>query len=230
MASRSFEYITSPFENVFSFLGSLPQGHEKAVKHALYNALALFLLIISSAAGWGLFIILGPFIKPLVWALLCGSVLHPFKHSLATVLQSWLQTLESSSTLLLFGVLMVPVNIIDDISEKIGGQLFKHMKTLAVIVVTAVLLHVFYFYTPHVFICLIWRLGLFSNAALLCFIGHISTSVVSSEFHYEFIIYWMNGSILKQTFRNVVIAATFKNAWKIWRKVCIKILVQPQNL
>ncbi|PNF24150.1 Transmembrane protein 245 [Cryptotermes secundus] len=178
MASRSFDYITSPFENVFSFLGSLPQGHEKAVKHALYNALALFLLIILSATGWGLFIIFGPFIKPLVWALLCGSVLHPFKHSLATVLHSWLQTLESSSTLLLFGILMVPVNIIDDISEKLGGQLSKHMKTLAVIAVTAVLLHLFYFYTPHVFICLIWRLGLFSNAALSWFIGHISTAIV----------------------------------------------------
>lgn len=182
MASRSFEHITSPFENVFSFLGSLPQGHEKAVKHALYNALALFLLLISSAAGWGLFIILGPFIKPLVWALLCGSVLHPFKYSLAAILQSWLQTLESSSTLLFFGILMVPVNIIDDISEKIGGQLAKHVKALLVIGVTAVVLHVFYCYTPHVCICLIWRLGLYSNAALSWVIGHISTTIVSSEF------------------------------------------------
>ena len=182
MASRSFEYITSPFENVFSFLGSLPQGHEKAVKHALYNALALFLIIVSSAAGWGLFIILGPFIKPLVWALLCGFVLHPFKHSLATVLQTWLQTLESSSTLLCFGILMVPVNIIDDISEKIGGQLAKHMKTLTVIAVTAVMLHLFYSYTPRVCICLIWRVGMFSNAALSWFIDHISTSVVSYVF------------------------------------------------
>ncbi|KDR24460.1 transmembrane protein 245 isoform X2 [Zootermopsis nevadensis] len=180
MASRSFEHITSPFENVFSFLGSLPQGHEKAVKHALYNALALFLLLISSAAGWGLFIILGPFIKPLVWALLCGSVLHPFKYSLAAILQSWLQTLESSSTLLFFGILMVPVNIIDDISEKIGGQLAKHVKALLVIGVTAVVLHVFYCYTPHVCICLIWRLGLYSNAALSWVIGHISTTIVMS--------------------------------------------------
>jgi hypothetical protein len=187
MATRSFGYVTSPFENVFNFLGSLPQGHEKAVKHALYNALALFLLIISSAAGWGLFIILGPFIKPLIWALLCGSVLHPFKYSLATVLQSWLQTLESSSTLLFFGILMVPVNIVDDISEKIGRQLSKHMKILAVIAVTAVLIPLFYFYTPHVFICLIWRLGLFSNAALSWFIGHVSTSLVSSKYFYEFI-------------------------------------------
>lgn len=178
MASRSFEYITSPFENVFSFLGSLPQGHEKAVKHALYNALALFLLVVASAAGYGLFIILGPFIKPLIWALLCGSVLHPFKHSLSTMLQSWLQTLESTSTLLFFGILMVPVNIVDDISEKIGGQLAKHLKTLAVIAVTAVLLHLFYFYTPHVCICLIWRLGLFSNSALSWFIGHFNTTVV----------------------------------------------------
>lgn len=182
MASRSFEYITSPFENVFSFLGSLPQGHEKAVKHALYNALALFLLIVSSAAGWGLFIILGPFIKPLLWALLCGFVLHPFKHSLATVLQTWLQTLESSSTLLCFGILMVPVNIIDDISEKIGGQLAKHMKALTVIAVTAVMLHLFYAYTPRLCICLIWRVGTFSNAAVSWFIDHISTSFVSYVF------------------------------------------------
>jgi hypothetical protein len=30
MASRFFGYVTSPFENVFSFSGSLPQGYEKA--------------------------------------------------------------------------------------------------------------------------------------------------------------------------------------------------------
>ena len=182
MASRSYEYVTSPFENVFNFLGSLPQGHEKAVKHALYNALALFLLIIASAAGYGLFIILGPFIKPLIWALLCGSVLHPFKYSVATTLKSWLQSMESNSTFLLFGILMVPVNVIDDISEKIGGQLTKYLKVLAAIVITAVLLHLLYFYTPHICICLIWRLGIFSNAALSWFISHINTTVVSYDF------------------------------------------------
>jgi hypothetical protein len=85
---------------------------------------------------------------------------------------------------------MVPVNIIDDISEKRGGQLAKHRKTLAVIAVTAVMLHLFYSYTPRVCICLIWRVGMFSNTALSWFIDHISTSVVSFVFCYEFIKYW----------------------------------------
>ncbi|KAJ9599934.1 hypothetical protein L9F63_009762 [Diploptera punctata] len=73
---------------------------------------------------------------------------------------------------------MVPWNVVEDISEKIGGQLAKYLKVLAGIVITALLLHLLYFYTPHVCICLIWRLGLFSNAALSWFISHINTTVV----------------------------------------------------
>jgi hypothetical protein len=71
------DYIKSPFEHVFNYL--IPQGHEKALRHALYNALALFLLMVCISVGYAVCFIMEPFMKPLLWALLCGSVLHPFK-------------------------------------------------------------------------------------------------------------------------------------------------------
>lgn len=76
-ATPQSDYIKSPFEHVFNYL--IPQGHEKALRHALYNALALFLLMVCTSVGYAVCFIMEPFMKPLLWALLCGSVLHPFK-------------------------------------------------------------------------------------------------------------------------------------------------------
>lgn len=168
----------SPLENIFSIIGGLPQGHDKPVKHALYNAVALFLLVLCCATGWALYLILEPFIKPLVWALLVGSVLHPLKHSLRTRFQKWFQDIDESGTPFLFGICVLPFGIINNISELIGSTLLKYFKIIAAIAVTVPILHVLYYYTPSVIILTLWKL-----AACLCsvtnfFINNASATLV----------------------------------------------------
>jgi len=74
---------------VENFLSMLPMGHEKALKNALYNVLALVLSAFSILAFWTVYCVLEPFFKPLVWALLVGSVLHPFKANLSLWMRGW---------------------------------------------------------------------------------------------------------------------------------------------
>lgn len=200
----------STLDNVFNFISALPQGHDKPVKHALYNALALFALFLCCAASYALYVILGPFIKPLIWALLVGSVLHPFKCSLAKRFRSWFDALEESRTPIFIGIFIVPVNIINDLSEIIGSKLLKYSKYIVAVAIAIPLLHVIYYYTPRLFICLTWKLASYTHALisfiiknatatsiLLILIGYISLMIVlwspknNKKFHYASICIWL---------------------------------------
>jgi hypothetical protein len=74
---------------VENILNMLPIGHEKALKSAFYNVLALVLSTFVILAFWTVYCILEPFFKPLLWALLVGTVLHPFKANLSAWTRAW---------------------------------------------------------------------------------------------------------------------------------------------
>lgn len=168
----------SPLENIFNIIGGLPQGHDKPVKHALYNAVALFLLALICAAGWALFIILEPFFKPLVWALLVGSVLHPLKHGLREQFRKWFNEIEESGTPIVLGLCVLPISITNNISEFIGSNLIKYIKTIAAIGISLVALHILYYYTPTFVSFCIWKIVIFAYKAINFFISNASTTMV----------------------------------------------------
>lgn len=172
-------FVKSPFENVLNFLNAIPQSHEKALKHALYNAIALSLLFICGAAGWGLFFILEPFVKPLIWAVLIGSVLHPFKYSLTKRFELWFTQLDASSTPIFFNILMVPVRLIDDISETIGNLIMSYIKLLLALGGSIIAIFLIYTYIPNFCISLIYHIGDLNYRVLLFFMENISIQFVS---------------------------------------------------
>lgn len=113
MASQS-EYARPSF---FDISNIVPQGHEKALKQAFYNVAAILFVVFVFVAGIAVYYVLEPFLQPLLWAVLFGSVLHPLKHSLTVVLKNWLNNLHNTSTPLALGVMMFPLGIVDRISE-----------------------------------------------------------------------------------------------------------------
>lgn len=171
MYSPSLEFLKSPIENVVNLLGGMPQDHEKALKHGFYNALAILLLMIALAAGWAVFIVLEPFFKPLLWALLCGSVLHPIKYSLADSMHSWLNNLSSKSSPLIWGITIIPIQLLDQASERIGSVIMGYIKFILILFVGSLLCHVSYSYTPNICICIIWKLGLIGSSAISWLMG-----------------------------------------------------------
>lgn len=171
-------------DNLLNKLSGFSAGHEKALKQGIYNAVALLLLSLICAAGYGLYIILSPFVKPLIWALLCGSVLFPFKCSLATTVHSWFSWSETSHRPLVVNFSMIPVYIVDDVSEIIGSFLRKHFKYILGAVSLATIASLVYNYMPNILMCLVWRIGMLGNTVLGFFISTCNSWMVSIIYHY----------------------------------------------
>ncbi|XP_015586953.1 transmembrane protein 245 isoform X2 [Cephus cinctus] len=161
----------TPMDNLLNMLSGFSPDHEKAFKQGFYNAVAIFLLCLGLSAGYGLYIILSPFVKPLIWALLCGSVLFPFKLSITSIVQSWFTAAEMSNKPLIVNLTMIPIRIVDELSDVIGSFLVKHLKYIAVILVVAGTVLIAYNYTPNILTCLAWRIFKVVNAVLNFFIS-----------------------------------------------------------
>ncbi|OQR75866.1 transmembrane protein-like [Tropilaelaps mercedesae] len=116
-----------------------PQGHESAMKQALYNTLAFVFVLVFAVTGVALYFILEPFLQPLLWALLFGSVLYPFKHSLSQALREWLENVQAP---LAVAVATSPLTMLDSIAHSFISMIKKYLKLLAAI---ALVLLVAYF-------------------------------------------------------------------------------------
>lgn len=169
----------TPMDNLLNMLSGLSAGHEKALKQGIYNAVALFLLCVVCSAGYGLYIVLSPFLKPLIWALLCGSVLYPFKSSLSTIVRSWFLQTEESSKPFLFSLSVLPVSIFDRLSELIGSFLQKYLRYILITIVSLFGFLTIYNYTPNFLCCLISRLFFLLNNILSYFISTCNIYSVS---------------------------------------------------
>ena len=133
MASTpSAQELRSPLD---SFINILPQGHEKALKQAFYNAATLLFVFLSCGAAVVMYFVLEIFLRPLLWAVLCGTALYPFKYTLSSTLDSWLQGLQDSGTPLVVGTVAIPITLLNFASELLGELVSKWYKILIAVIV-----------------------------------------------------------------------------------------------
>lgn len=135
--------------------------NEKTLKKAFYNGIALLLICISSVFAWGSFIILEPFLKPLFWALLCGSVLHPFKYKLSTNFKTWIVWVQTRPTNFILPIILeiasYPMKLFLDVSEVAGQTVKKYWRNISLAISIIFLSVITYSYTPELFVCLFWK-------------------------------------------------------------------------
>ena len=113
--------------NVFATLKNQKTGEvDKPLKAALFNVGVLVIL----AALVGVFLVLGPFLKPLLWSFLFGAVLFPAKKKLSTSINSFITHIETNETPIAIGILLFPVNGLVKLGEIISRWLIDHMKFL----------------------------------------------------------------------------------------------------
>ncbi|KAL4229343.1 hypothetical protein ACF0H5_012382 [Mactra antiquata] len=133
MASTPLAETRSPL----TLLNKLPKEHEKAIKLAFYNTAANIFVLLAFAAAIAVYFILEAFLKPLLWAVLCGAFLYPFKRTLTSVLRGWLTSLSQSETPFLVGLIITPLKCADSAVDSVCSKVYQQ-KTLFVVGVLAI--------------------------------------------------------------------------------------------
>ncbi|XP_033732626.1 transmembrane protein 245-like isoform X2 [Pecten maximus] len=126
MASPSLDF-RSPFNNV---LNNLPQGHEKAFKQAIYTTAANLFVLVAVGAAVAVYFILEVFLRPLLWAVLCGTFLYPVKRSLTSWLRRWLHGLQTTNTPFVLGVAFIPIKAIDRVYGNVFNKFMQHIRMI----------------------------------------------------------------------------------------------------
>uniref|UniRef100_A0AAZ3QM18 Transmembrane protein 245 n=1 Tax=Oncorhynchus tshawytscha TaxID=74940 RepID=A0AAZ3QM18_ONCTS len=157
---------------------------DKNIKQAFYNTGAMIFVAICCGAAVLVFFILEAFLRPLLWAVLCGTFLHPFKHSLARLGRSWLNGLQDTGTPILLGTLLVPVWCFNHGVDFLGGLVLERLTVLLVIGAGAPLIYFFY---------LFW-----SVIGMQVIIGHVCDVIGSALdcFHYVWVMTVVLGYVL----------------------------------
>lgn len=138
--------LSSPFSAVFTSVGV--QQNEKALKLAFYNTAALVFVALSGCTAVGVYYVMEPFLRPLLWAGLCGAFLYPFKWKLTQIVRGFLRSLRESNTPLVVGATLVPFQLANRFSDFVGSFVVHRIRIFILVFVLTTTFYGLYIIQP----------------------------------------------------------------------------------
>nr|XP_036214520.1 transmembrane protein 245 isoform X2 [Bactrocera oleae] len=158
------------FDSVLNKLMRMRSQNHETFKAAMYN----FLIAAGIAAFVAVCFILGPFVRPLLWAFLMGAVLFPFKRRLAQLLNGWFERLEERDSNVMVSICLAPLEATEHCGSLVVSWLHEHWQWLTAGVGVAACIKLLVLYAPKGFLCAVWRFVLFSHSTFVQFIGFLN--------------------------------------------------------
>ncbi|XP_011293580.1 transmembrane protein 245 isoform X2 [Musca domestica] len=158
------------FDSVLNKLMRIRSQNHESFKAAMYN----FLIAAGVAAFVAVCFILGPFVRPLLWAFLMGAVLFPFKRKLAQLLNGWFEKLEERDSNVFVSLCLAPLEATESCGSFLVNWLKVHWQVITAGVGIATCIKLLVLYAPKGFLCAIWRLIVFSHSLFVQLIGYLN--------------------------------------------------------
>ena len=99
---------------------------DDAWMQAYCNAVAVVVLLVAGYICWAVYHVLEPFLHPLLWAVLIGTILYPFKKTWTERISQWLDGLEKNSIPLSAGLILSPLFIFNYVSKLLEGAILSY--------------------------------------------------------------------------------------------------------
>jgi len=113
---------------------SLRRKHDDAWMQAVYNSLALVYVLIIGLVLVAVYYVLEPFLHALLWAVLVGMVLHPFKHACTSKISEALQYEQRQNFPLALTLLFSPFSLVNWLAVSLEEFVKFYWKTIFFIV------------------------------------------------------------------------------------------------
>ncbi|XP_034485570.1 transmembrane protein 245 isoform X2 [Drosophila innubila] len=158
------------FDSVLNRLLRMRSQNHESFRAAMYN----FLIAAGVAAFVAVCFILGPFVRPLLWAFLMGAVLFPFKRKLAELLNNWFQRLEERDSNVLVSICLAPLEATEHCGRLLINWLCQHWQLLLSGCGVAVCIKLLVLYAPKDFLLALWHWLTFSHGLFVRIIGYLN--------------------------------------------------------
>ncbi|CAF1487952.1 unnamed protein product [Rotaria sordida] len=122
----------------------LPQRDPETLRTAFIHSAAIVFVLVCGACGLLVYRVLEPFLRSILWSILAGAFLFPFKNHLTLTTRNFLRQLDRNSNLLFYGlVILLPLQTLDRTIDAIVPFIIKRWKELLIIFIFLLLIESF---------------------------------------------------------------------------------------